>query len=207
MHLSLCVCAELPRVDTRTKLALFIHRIEDRKPTNTGRLAAHCLTNSEVFVRGDESAPSAPFTWDERTQPVFLFPREDAVPISTFASSVVPVTLIVPDGTWRQAFKVRKRIPGLSDVPCVSLPPGPPTSYRLRAETQDHGLATIEAIARALGVLDGPAVQAALERAFQMMVERTLWARGLIETELVTGGIPEGAERHDPRSGCSAERA
>ena len=207
LHLSLCVCDRLPRIETRTKLLLIIHRIEDRKPTNTGRLAAHCLANSEVILRGDEAAPPAPFTWGRETQPVFLFPREGAVPITRFVGSSAPVTLIVPDGTWRQAFKVRKRIPGLSDVPSVSLPPGPPTAYRLRAETQDQGLATIEAIARAFGVLDGPAVQAELERAFKMMVDRTLWARGLLDTDRVTGGIPEGAERHDPRSGQGRERS
>ena len=33
------------------------------------------------------------------------------------------------------------------------------------------------------------------------MVERTLWSRGDFDTAAVTGGIPDGALRHDPRSG------
>jgi len=35
-------------------------------------------------------------------------------------------------------------------------------------------------------------------------VERTLWARGVIATVDVAGGVPEGVERHDPRSGHPA---
>jgi DTW domain-containing protein YfiP len=90
---------------------------------------------------------------------------------------------------------------GLRDVPCVSLEPDAPTSYRLRTETRVEGLATIEAIARAFGVLEGAHVRTALELVFRAMVERTLWSRGALGTAEVFAGIPAGAVRHDPRSG------
>ncbi|HEX7603364.1 MAG TPA: tRNA-uridine aminocarboxypropyltransferase, partial [Polyangiaceae bacterium] len=170
-------------------------------------LAAECLVNSEIHLRGHEDMPSAPIAWDEDAQPLLLFPHEGAVPLSDYAASTRPVTLIVPDGTWRQASKVRKRVPGLEGVPCVTLPAGPPSLYRLRAEAHETGLATIEAIARAIGIVEGPVVgpdvQARIERVFLAMVERTLWVRGDVETADVTGGVPEGAERHDPRSGLA----
>lgn len=201
MHTSLCVCALIPRLETRTRLVLFIHRTEDRKTTNTGRLAAQCLSNSAVVVRGHVSASAAPFMWDPSSQPVLLFPHEDAIPLARFAASERPVTLIVPDGTWRQAAKVRNRVPGLRDVPSVSLPPGALSMYRLRTEAREEGLATIEAVARAMAILEGEHVREALEHVFRMIVERTLWARGDVEEADVTGGIPEGAMRHDPRSG------
>ena len=164
VHASLCVCALIPRIATRTRLVLVVHRREERKPTNTGRLAIACLSNSQAILRGHESSPVAPFAWDGSTQPLLLFPHADAIPIARFAASERPITLIVPDGTWRQAAKVRARVPGLSDVPCVSIEREAPTMYRLRHETRDGGLATIEAIARALGVLEGGHVRSALER-------------------------------------------
>jgi DTW domain-containing protein len=106
------------------------------------------------------------------------------------------VTLIVPDGNWRQASKVRARVPGLCAIPCVTLSAPEPSRYRLRSEAHPHGLATMEAIARALGLLEGPAVRHALEHVFDVMVERTLWMRGSLAEGLVTGGIPSGASKH-----------
>lgn len=199
LHESLCMCALFPRLETRTRLVLVIHRYEDRKPTNTGRLAAECLVNSDVVVRGHEAQPSTPLAVPPDRQPLLLFPDPDARPLESFASSERPVTLVVPDGTWRQASKVRSRVPGLRDVPCVSLPRGPQSTYRLRVDAHEHGLATIEAIARAFGILEGEGVQRALECVFDAMVERTLWSRGALARGDVTSGIPEEAMRHHPR--------
>jgi DTW domain-containing protein YfiP len=208
MHGSLCVCALIPRIETRTRLVLVIHKSEYRKPTNTGRLAAECLVGSVVVVRGNMGEPSPLFVAPAGTQPVLLFPHEESVSLALVAERArrrptEPVTLIVPDGTWRQASKIRQRVPGLRDVPCASLPLEEPSIYRLRAEAHPTGLATIEAIARAMGVLEGPHVREQLERVFRAMVERTLWSRGEVETADVTGGIPDGAMRHDPRSGLA----
>lgn len=202
MHGSLCVCAHIPKLETRTRLVLVVHHTEIRKPSNTGRLAVECLANSQVVVRGNPKIPPTPLVWPEGTQPLLLYPYEDARPITEYVNGP-PVTLVVPDGNWRQAFKVRARVPEIGALPCVSLPPGPPSMYRLRTESHEEGLATVEAIARAFGVLEGPHVREAMERVFHVMVERTLWSRGEIETRDVTGGIPEGAERHDPRSGLA----
>jgi DTW domain-containing protein len=209
MHASLCVCALVQRVETRTRLVLVIHRYEDRKPTNTGRLAVSCLANSEIVVRGHrpsaDAPPEPPLAFPAGAQPLLLYPAEDAVPLTDFAGAG-PVVLVVPDGNWRQASKVRKRVPGLAEVPCVSLPAGAPTAYRLRFEPQRGGLATLEAIARAFGVLEGPAVEEALLRPFRAMVERTLWARGELAAADVKGGLPPGAMRHDPTSGLARPR-
>jgi DTW domain-containing protein YfiP len=85
----------------------------------------------------------------------------------------------VPDGNWRQTSKMRRRDPIMADLPCVRLPPGPPSAYRVRKETKAEGLATIEAIARTLGILEGPTVQKALEDLLDLMVTRTLASRGI----------------------------
>ena len=201
MHMSLCVCSLFTRIETATRLVLVIHRAEARKPTNTGHLAARCLVNSEVHVRGHEGAPSRPIAFAPSTQPLLLFPHEGEAEV--LRPTGRPVTLIVPDGNWRQASKVRARVPGLRDVPCVTLPEGEPSTYRLRSEPHPGGLATIEAIARAMEILEGKHIRSALEHVFRVMVERTLWVRGEIATEEVTGGVPEGASRHDPRSGAA----
>ena len=192
LHQALCVCQLIPRVETRTRLTLVIHHREDDKTTNTGRLASECLPNSQVLVRGHAHVAVDPLADNGAAQPVLLFPHEDARPLGEFAESAAPVHLIVPDGNWRQAAKVRARVPGLSQVPCATLPAGAPTLYRLRSEPHEGGLATMEAIARAFGILEGPHVQQALEQLFLVMVERTLWSRGQLAAEHVHGGVPRG---------------
>jgi DTW domain-containing protein YfiP len=197
----LCVCALLPDppLRTRTRLVLFMHRDEERKTTNTGRLACQCIAGSDIRVRGNQHQPSAPFVAPPGTRPLLLFPYDDAAPLDRLPPSPDPFTLIVPDGTWRQARRVRARVPGLDSVPCVRLPAGEPSAYGLRTEHRPDGLATMEAIARAFELLEGPHVRAALDRVFLAMVERTLWSRGTIDAAAITSGRPEGALRHDPR--------
>lgn len=187
MRATSCICALVPTLETRTRLSLLVHYREVRKPTNTGALAARCIAGSSVGIVGDRARPLALPLVREGEQAILLFPDDDAVPIATYATGDRPLVLIVPDGNWRQAAKMRRRVPGLADLPCVVLPDGEPTAYRLRTETRDGGLATLEAIARALGVLEGdrgPAIEAAMLAVFEVMVERTLRSRGTLPAEV-----------------------
>ncbi len=181
MHATLCICALVPTLQARTRLSLLIHYREERKPTNTGTLAARCLPGSSIGIVGDRAHPLALPLVRPGELGLLMFPAEDAVPIERYAASAQPVVLIVPDGNWRQAGKMRRRVPGLAELPCVTLPDTGPTAYRLRTETKDGGLATLEAIARALRVLEGdrgPEIEAAMLAVFDVMVERTLGSRG-----------------------------
>jgi DTW domain-containing protein YfiP len=204
MHRSLCICALIPRIATRTRLLLVLHQLEDRKPTNTGRLAARCLTNSAIADRGrgqgtaaGGAEPEIASHWAD-TQPVLLFPDPEARPIEEWRASARPLTLVVPDGTWRQAKKARRRIDGLADLPCAFLPTGARSNYRLRHDKRPDRVSTMEAVAIAMGILEGTDVQQRLEYIFRVMVDRTLWTNGRIATGEVTGGIPAGVRSHDP---------
>jgi DTW domain-containing protein YfiP len=201
LHRSLCLCALIPRVLTRTRVVLVMHQLELNKPTNTGRLAARCLPNSEVLVRGlsAQTLPAARAT--SLGDPcLLLYPHADAQPLDRWRDHGLPLTLVVPDGTWRQAARARHRVPGLSEVPCVSLP-AMVSAYRLRHATRPGRLSTMEAIIGALQVLEGPEIIGPLEHIHRVMVDRTLWSNGRISAEAVTGGIPEGVVSHDPLSG------
>jgi DTW domain-containing protein YfiP len=194
MHRTLCICALIPRIETRTRLLLILHQLEDRKPTNTGRLAARCLTNSAVSTR----AGRPPAELWEGTEPVLLFPHAEARPLESWRDSSRPITLVVPDGTWRQANKARRRVEGLDALPCAALPPVVRSSYRLRHDRRPDRVSTIEAVALALRILEGPSAAEPLELIFRIMVDRTLWTNGRIASGEVTGGIPAGVRSHDP---------
>lgn len=165
---------------TRTRLALILHQREWKKSTNTGRLALLALDNACHLLRGQPETPLDLAALDDPARRLLLlFPREDAVPLTPalVAEDPRPVTLVVPDGNWSQARRVVRREPLLASTPAVLPPPGPPTRYRIRDETTEEGMATAEAIARALGVLEGLEVQREIERLFDLMVERTLATR------------------------------
>ena len=186
-----CLCALIPRIETRTRVVLVLHQLENNKTSNTGRLALRCLPNSEIVMRGDpnwshkENAPletdvdeTTPTPdWNAHGDPVLLYPHPDARPIDAWKDHPRPVTLIVPDGTWRQGRRVRQRTPGLAQVPCASITRSAPSNYRLRTTYDPRRLATLEAIAEALGVLEGETARTALLEIFDVMVERTLRAR------------------------------
>jgi len=123
MHATLCICDLVPRLEARTRLSLLVHYREARKPTNTGLLAARCLPGSEVGIVGDRARPLALPLVRPGELGVLLSPDEDAVPLAQYAGSDQPLVLVVPDGSWRQAGKMRRRVPGLAELPCVTLPP------------------------------------------------------------------------------------
>ena len=180
-HVQWCVCAEVPTLDLQTHVALVAHKRELTKPTMPGRLALLALTTHSLHEHGQADHPLdlTHLVTPERRLLV-LFPAEGAQVLDATMQDADPrpVTLVVPEGTWRQASKVARRVPGLEHAEPVVLSPGPPTRYRLRREPRAGGLATMEAIARALGVLEGPDTRRVLEQLFDLWVERTLYTRG-----------------------------
>jgi DTW domain-containing protein YfiP len=126
---------------------------------------------------------------------VLLYPTDDAVELTEQAIQGLtrPITLIVPDGTWRQARKVAVREQALGSLLRVKLPPGPPSDYRLRYSPNEQRLCTFEAISRAIGLLEGAHFQGALDLLFLKKVERMMWSRGKLAPEQCTTGIPEAA--------------
>jgi DTW domain-containing protein len=204
LHRAVCVCSLLPTLPTRTRVILLLHQLEAHKTTNTGRLALRCLPSSAFALRGRADQGSsdltceAPAGWLQAAErPLLLFPGEGSVPLHSLLDGEdaneppkAPFTLIVPDGTWSQAARTRKRYPGLDAVPCVHLPLDLVSTYRLRHDPRPGHLSTLQAIAHALGMLEGPAIAEALLRVHQIAVERALYTRGRLAASEVTGGIP-----------------
>jgi DTW domain-containing protein YfiP len=112
---------------------------------------------------------------------LLLYPGDDAPILNRnfLDQDNRPVTLVVPDGNWRQASRMGRRLPGLEHAEMVRLPEGPQTRWGIRREHHREGLATFEAIARALGIIESACVQAGMEALFNLMVQRTLDSRGI----------------------------
>lgn len=162
-----------------TRVVVLRHRREIHKPTNTGRLVPLTLAKGQVRVFGARDMPfDATGLIEPARRTLLLYPSADSTTLTRDDARGAPITLIVPDADWRRAYKLVASERALADLPRVHLPPGRPSAYRLRRHTNPAFLATFEAIARALGILEGAEVQTELERVFQLMVERTLRSRG-----------------------------
>lgn len=193
----LCFCEWIPALNLRTRVVILMHTSEEVLTTNTARLAAKALVNSEVRIHGrkDDRHWTEGLVEPGRTS-LLLFPSPRSVELNAeFVSRLTePVNLIVPDANWRQSTKFVRREPSINGIQQVRLPVGPPSEYRLRTQRSDNNLCSLEAIARALGILESADAQASLEQLLRVLVERTLWARGVLSADqCTTSGIPRNA--------------
>ena len=181
MHLRLCICEAIPRLDLTTRLILVMHHREWGRPTATGPLALAVLPNSELRIQGDREQVLDFRDLDTAgRQTLLLYPGDEAEVLdrNLLRADPRPVNLVVPDGNWRQASRMGRRLPGLEHATMVRLPEGEKTAWGIRKETHPEGLATFEAIARALGIIESTDVQQSMEDLFRLMVARTIAARG-----------------------------
>ncbi len=181
LPLALCLCASIPRLETVTTLALVAHHTEWSRSSNTGRLLVRALPTTRVALRGlRDATPGAPPEAPLVGRRLVLFPEPDARTL-TRADAGDDRVLVVPEGSWGQASRALRREPWLRDAERVSLPSGAPSRYRLRTAPRDEGLSTLEAVARALGVLEGEAgeaIECALLAVFEAFVARSISVRG-----------------------------
>ena len=153
-----CLCAEIPTITTRTRIVIVRHHLEQHRASNTGRLAHFALPNSELvdYPGGELALDNA---W-------VLFTHGGETPVEP------PKQLVVLDATWSQARRMFRKIGALRGLPILTLPDAPMPRARLRESPGPGFVSTIEAVARALRILEGDAVAAPLERLFDVAVAR-----------------------------------
>lgn len=186
MHPRFCLCAAIPKLDLKTRLCLVVHYRELRRTTNTGSLAVQALKNSEMRVRGqDRAGLDLGDLLNSNYRTLLFYPSDEAVDLTPefVAADPRPVQLIVPDGNWRQASKVHYRHKELADVPRVMIKAANTAKYHLRVEHMEEGMATLQAIAHAMGVLEGDEVKKSLMALYNLKLERTLLGRGIVPEE------------------------
>jgi DTW domain-containing protein YfiP len=177
-----CLCDIIPRLELKTRICLVIHHRELSRRSNTGLLAVRALLNSEVRVRGeDREALDLQDLLTKQYRSFLFYPSADAVELdqALVMREARPIQLLVPDGTWRQARKIHSRHEELRDLPRVKISTPNNSIFQLRAQSRPERMATLQAIAEALGVIEGNCVRAQLMKLYQTKIERTLKTRGI----------------------------
>lgn len=165
-----CLCAEIPTVETRTRVVIVRHHLERFRSSNSGRLAHYALPNSVLVEHGgaDGMAKLPPLDGAWLLYPVPQLEEEAAVA----EPREVPRQLVVLDATWSQARRMYRKLGVLRGLPIMRLPEEPVPAARLRESPAPGLVSTIEAIARALRMLEGEDVAAPLEELFRLAVAR-----------------------------------
>ncbi len=182
LHSDLCICDQIPRLDLKTKVTLVVHAKELKRTTNTGRLAILALVNSEMRVRGDDrNGMDLSELLSNDYNSLLFYPSECASELThdLINESPKPVQLIVPDGNWRQASKVHYRHKELKGLKRVKISTPNTAQFRLRTEILPAGMATLEAIAHALRIIEGESVFEKLIAVYNAKLQQTLIGRGV----------------------------
>jgi DTW domain-containing protein YfiP len=195
----LCVCAHAPRLAVRTPLLVVAHVHDLGRTSNTVRLLGLAVRDLAVLPHGDRGGPADPAArLPAGATPVVLCPGHGASPLTPdlVASLPSPPALVVPDGNWRQASRMVKRLPLLDGAVKVSLPDRAFSGSSLRRNPVGHRMSTYEAVAQALGVLEGEAVAGRLLDFYRRATDRMLLVRGKLRLGDVYGGVD--GRRHPP---------
>lgn len=184
LHLERCICRVIPKLDLKTRITLVVHHKELLRTTNTGRLAVESLVNSELIKRGESvkhERLELDYLINENYHTWLFYPAPNAVELTqelVQKYSDRPINLIVPDGNWRQASKVHYRHPELSHLLRVKISTPNPATLHIRRESTKEGMATLEAIAHALGIIEGLEVKNQLMSVYWRKLEETFKGRG-----------------------------
>jgi DTW domain-containing protein YfiP len=187
------VCAFAPRVTTRIPLLVVAHVHDLGRTSNTVRLLTLAIRNITLVRHGvfpTSADPASHLT--AGTTPIVLFPGHGARPLTTelVASLPWPPSLIVPDGNWKQASRMVKRIPLLAGAVKVTLPERSFSGMAVRCNQERHHMSTYEAVAQALALLEGEAVSGPLLDFYRRATDRMLMVRGKMRRGDVYGGVP-----------------
>lgn len=155
---NLCICPWRVRSESRVDLVLLFHHDEIFKPTNTGRLIADVLPEQTLAFEWSRTQPDPALLdllADPARQCLVIFPAQpgDVRPVYHQAPPVPAdkvLTLILLDGTWKQASKMFRASAWLAQVPAWSPAGDSPGHYRIRQAARAGQLATAEAAALVL---------------------------------------------------------
>jgi DTW domain-containing protein YfiP len=168
-------------VSIKSQVSLIVHVSELKLTSNTAQFVEKMLPEkAQMFIRGRVHENFTPEEILQRTgRPLFLFPDEESLELNEafLEQHPGPYHLIVPDGNWTQAKKVKKREAALDLIPTVRLPSGLIAEYKLRKAPRPDWVSTYEAVAYALGILEGAHVREQMLAFFRPWVEATLAAR------------------------------
>ena len=142
LPLKQCLCATLTSAQAASRFCLVMFDTEPMKPSNTGRLIADILPDTEAFQWSRTEPPQAllDLVAHPDYQPMVVFPASYAGPerqVLSAPPSGKPPLFIMLDGTWTEARKMFRKSPYLDALPIISVDLSRISAYHLREAHAD----------------------------------------------------------------------
>lgn len=181
-----CICNFLKPFDATplgVDIVLLMHSDEILKPTNTGRLASAVFPKNCGVYEWSRLAPNPELLQllqEPHRECVVIYPATLTRPVYVPAKTrgllaennqgAKKLTLVLLDGTWRQAARMINHSRWLDKVPSMPLliDDAYAGCYAMRKSTQDSRLSTAEAIGIALAQVGEPAAAHYLHQIFSV---------------------------------------
>ena len=181
-----CICRWRIACTSALDVVLILHHDELFKPTNTGRLIADVLPANTFAFEWSRTEPDPALLQllrDCSRYPVLAFPGDETSPRQRYtARPAAPVerklTLVLLDGTWKQAGKMFRASEWLADLPLLNFPEPRTGGYAVRQAIRPGQLATAEAAAELLRLCGEVRAAAVLADYFAVFNEHCLATRG-----------------------------
>ena len=170
---AVCLCNLLPNICNRTGVIVLQHPKEVRHPIGTARIARLGLQNVTVSAAPRRGGLLCDVEFPERAG--LLFPHTKAAYLDELSPQEFPTCFVVLDGTWSQANALYQSDPRLSKLRHFVLKTEAPSRYRIRKQPAEGCLSTIEALVRALQIVE-PETRGwqSLLDVFEAMVEQQI---------------------------------
>lgn len=151
-----CLCDTIQTRNARSQFCLLMYDTEPLKPSNTGKLIADVLPDTQAFLWSRTEPDEALLTLlkDDSRQPYLIFPQAYATPprqvFSDVPEKTKPPLFILLDGTWPEARKMFRKSPYLDNIPLLSINDLAQKDYLLRVAAREDQHCTAEVAAAAL---------------------------------------------------------
>jgi DTW domain-containing protein YfiP len=152
---STCICDAISSVIIPIKVIIIQHTKESANAKNTARLIKLCANDVEIITTDSIGEMTTLASRCNVQSTALLYPSDNSIALESqreyIASSLQ--TLLVIDGSWKQAYAVLQQFPWLSTIPSFHFEHAPSTQYRIRHTRIREGLSTLEATAYTLNTL------------------------------------------------------
>ncbi|QTF07311.1 DTW domain-containing protein [Brenneria izadpanahii] len=175
-----CLCHTIQPSHARSRFCLLMFDTEPLKPSNTGRLIADILPETQAFLwsRISPDPRLLAALGDADYQPYLVFLADDAQEerqiFRQLPSQGKPALFILLDGTWPEARKMFRKSPYLDALPILSLNVDALSRYQLREASNAGQHCTAEIAIALLGQAGDSAAAAALSEHFDRFRKRYL---------------------------------